>query len=164
MGGGIYPHPPNIFGSVGNFLFHSVKIAAVGKSRKRPFDACRAQRSYNTSLATISGIYEFNRLHRPRRPPRRIDQAPETTLVQDIHTHYRKEMINLFSIVWPRNSVMCKGQLKVLHNLLPASSGVERGAGGGGLVPRGPGQLWGPGTSWIIFYFFDRKSVGDPGF
>ena len=30
--GGIYP--PNIFGSVGNFLFHSVKIAAVGKSRK----------------------------------------------------------------------------------------------------------------------------------
>ena len=30
---GIYP-PPNIFGSVGNFLFHSVKIAAVGKSRK----------------------------------------------------------------------------------------------------------------------------------
>ena len=31
MGGGIYP--PNIFGSVGNFLFHSVKIAAVGKSR-----------------------------------------------------------------------------------------------------------------------------------
>ena len=27
---------------------------------------------------------------------------------------------------------MCKGQLKVLHNLLPASSGVERGAGGGG--------------------------------
>ena len=35
---------------------------------------------------------------------------------------------------------------------------------GEGLVPRGPGQLWGPGTSWIIFYFFDRKSVGDPGF
>ena len=31
-GGGIYP--PNIFGSVGNFLFHSVKITAVGKSRK----------------------------------------------------------------------------------------------------------------------------------
>ena len=31
MGGYI---PPNIFGSVGNFLFHSVKIAAVGKSRK----------------------------------------------------------------------------------------------------------------------------------
>ena len=29
--GGIYL--PNIFGSVGNFLFHSVKIAAVGKSR-----------------------------------------------------------------------------------------------------------------------------------
>ena len=50
---------------------------------------------YNTSLATISGIYEFNRLHRPRRPPRRIDQAPETTLVPDIHTHYRKEMISV---------------------------------------------------------------------
>ena len=65
MGGYI---PPNIFGSVGNFLFHSVKIAAVGKSRKGP-DACRAQRSYNTSLATISGIYEFNRLHHPRRRP-----------------------------------------------------------------------------------------------
>ena len=38
------------------------------------------------SLATISGIYEFNRLHRPRRPPRHIDQAPETTLVPNIHT------------------------------------------------------------------------------
>ena len=94
-GGYIHPPPPNICGSVGNFLFHSVKISAVGKSRKRPFDACRVQRSYNTSLATISGIYEFNRLHRPRRPPRRIDQAPETTLVPDIHTHYRKEMISV---------------------------------------------------------------------
>ena len=40
----------------------------------------------------------------------------------------------------------------------------EGGTGGGGLVPRGPGQLWGPGTRWIIFYFFDRKSVGGPGF
>ena len=26
----------------------------------------------------IDVVYEFNRLHRPRRPPRRIDQAPET--------------------------------------------------------------------------------------
>ena len=78
-GGGMGVYTPNIFGSVGNFLFH-------------PY---RAQRSYNTSLATISGIYEFNRLHRPLRPPRRIDQAPETTLIQDIHTHYRKEMISV---------------------------------------------------------------------
>ena len=32
---------------------------------------------------------------------------------------------------------------------------ASRGGGQGeGLVPRGPGQLWGPGTSWIIFYFF----------
>ena len=34
--------------------------------------------------------------------------------------------------------------------------------GGGGLVPRGPGRLWGPGPSWIFVLFFDRKSVGDP--
>ena len=36
-GGGGYGGyiPPNIFGSVGNFLFHSVKIAAVGKSIER---------------------------------------------------------------------------------------------------------------------------------
>ena len=27
---------------------------------------------------------------------------------------------------------MCKGELKVLQNLLPASSGVERGGTGGG--------------------------------
>ena len=46
----------------------------------------------------------------------------------------------------------------------PLASGVERGGQGvGGLVPRGPGQLWGPGPSWI-FFCFDRKSVGDPGF
>ena len=38
------------------------------------------------------------------------------------------------------------------------------GQGGGGLVPRGPGQLWGPGPSWIFFFFLNRKSVGDPGF
>ena len=41
------------------------------------------------------------------------------------------------------------------------SSGVERG----GLVPRGPGQFWGPGPSWIfVVAVVDRKSVGDPGF
>ena len=40
----------------------------------------------------------------------------------------------------------------------------REGAGGGGLVPRGRGQLWGPGPSWIFFFFFDWKSVGDPGF
>ena len=49
---------------------------------------------------------------------------------------------------------MCKGQLKVLHNLLPASSGVERGGGAGGLVPRGPGQLWGPGQAGFCSSFF----------
>ena len=36
-----------------------------------------------------------------------------------IHTTGRRWSV--FSIVWPRNSMMCKGQLKVLHNLLPAS-------------------------------------------
>ena len=35
---------------------------------------------------------------------------------------------------------MCSGQLKVLHNLLPASSGVERGGGRGASAP-GPGQI-----------------------
>ena len=70
-------------------------ISAVGISIKRPFNACRAQRSCNNSLATISGSYEFNRLHRPGRRPRRIGQAPETTLVPDTHTHYRKEMISV---------------------------------------------------------------------
>ena len=36
-GGGMgmgHIYTPNICGSGGNFLFHSVKIAAVGKSRK----------------------------------------------------------------------------------------------------------------------------------
>ena len=37
---------------------------------------------------------------------------------------------------------MCKGQLKVLQNLLPASSGVERGGGGGASAP-GPGPVVG---------------------
>ena len=41
---------------------------------------------------------------------------------------------------------------------------MERGGAGGGLVPRGPGQLWGPEPSWVFLGFFDRKSVGDPGF
>ena len=35
---------------------------------------------------------------------------------------------------------MCKGQLKVLQNLLPASSGVERG---GGASAPGPGPVVG---------------------
>ena len=39
---------------------------------------------------------------------------------------------------------------------------ASRGGGAGGLLPRGPGQLWGPGPSWI-FVCVDRKSVGDPG-
>ena len=81
--------------------------------------------------------------------------ALTTTLVQDIHTHYRKEVISVLDrLATTRNSVMCKGQLKVLQNLLPASSGVERGGRGGGLVPRGPGQLWGPRPSWVFNFFF----------
>ena len=31
---------------------------------------------------------------------------------------------------------------------------ASRGGEGGGLVPRGPGQLWGPGPSWIFLSFF----------
>ena len=38
---------------------------------------------------------------------------------------------------------MCKGQLKVLQNLLPASSGVERGGQGGGASAPGPGPVVG---------------------
>ena len=50
---------------------------------------------------------------------------------------------------------MCKGQLKVLHNLLPASSGVERGGGGaGGLVPRGRASCGGPGQAGFSSSFF----------
>ena len=30
----------------------------------------------------------------------------------------------------------------------------EGGRGGGGLVPRGPGQLWGPRPSWVFNFFF----------
>ena len=59
---------------------------------------------------------------------------------------------------------MCKGQLKVLHNLLPASSGVERGGGGGGLVPRARASCGGPGQAGFLIFFFNMKSVGDPGF
>ena len=40
----------------------------------------------------------------------------------------------------------------------------RREGGQGGLVPRGPGQLWGPGPSWIFVVVVDRKSVEDPGF
>ena len=47
---------------------------------------------------------------------------------------------------------MCKGQLKVLHNLLPASSGVERGGGGRGASAPGPGPVVGA-----------RASCGGPG-
>ena len=35
---------------------------------------------------------------------RRIDQAPETTLVQDIQTHYRKEVISVLD-VWPLHGI-----------------------------------------------------------
>ena len=48
---------------------------------------------------------------------------------------------------------MCKGQLKVLHNLLPASSGVERGAGGGASAP-GPGPVVGARDKLDYFLFF----------
>ena len=89
--------------------------------------------------------------------PRRLKLLSSRTF---IHTTGRRWSV--FSIVWPRNSVMCKGQLKVLQNLLPASSGVERG--GGGASAPGPGQLWGPGPSWVFLFCFYRKSVGDPGF
>ena len=52
---------------------------------------------------------------------------------------------------------MCKGQLKVLQNLLPASSGVERGGGGGGrggASAPGPGPVVGPRPSWVFNFFF----------
>ena len=48
---------------------------------------------------------------------------------------------------------MCKGQLKVLHNLLPASSGVERGAGGGG-------SCGGPGQAGLSFIFLIGSQWG----
>ena len=38
------------------------------------------------------------------------------------------------------------------------SSGGER-EGGGGLVPRGPGQLWGPGPSWIFFLWIGQWRI-----
>ena len=60
--------------------------------------------------------------------------------------------------------MMCKGQLRVLQNLLPASSGVERGAGGGGASAPGPGPVVGARAKLDFFFFFDWKSVGDPGF
>ena len=47
---------------------------------------------------------------------------------------------------------MCKGQLKVLQNLLPASSGVERGGRGGASAP-GPGPVVGAGAK-LDFSFF----------
>ena len=47
---------------------------------------------------------------------------------------------------------MCKGQLKVLHNLLPASSGVERG--GGGASAPGPGPVVGARDKLDYFLFF----------
>ena len=57
---------------------------------------------------------------------------------------------------WPK---ALRGLRMVAEALLePVAS---RGGQGGGLVPRGPGQLWGPGPSCIFFY---RKSMGDPGF
>ena len=61
---------------------------------------------------------------------------------------------------------MCKGQLKVLQNLLPASMWRrEGGAGGGGASAPGPGPVVGAGAKLdFSFFLFDRKSVGDPGF
>ena len=38
--------------------------------------------------------------------------------------------------------------------------GGQGGGQRGGAI--GPGQLWRPGPSWILFCV-DRKSVGDPG-
>ena len=46
----------------------------------------------------------------------------------------------------------CGSSFTVVSSGRHAPSGVERGGGQGGLVPRGPG---------FLFY---RKSVGDPGF
>ena len=31
---------------------------------------------------------------------------------------------------------------------------ASRGVGQGGLVPRGPGQLWGPGPIKLVFFLF----------
>ena len=39
--------------------------------------------------------YEFSKKHRPRRPPRRLDDAPATAAVIDFETHYRKEMFRV---------------------------------------------------------------------
>ena len=52
--------------------------------------------------------------------------------------------------------MVCKGQLRVLQNLLPASSGVEGGqvgGGGGGASAPGPGPVVGAGAK-LDFSFF----------
>ena len=49
----------------------------------------------------------------------------------------------------------------------PLNTPLERGGRGGGASAPGPGaraSCGGPGQAGFFFFFFDRKSVGDPGF
>ena len=50
---------------------------------------------YQCQKRDIDCVYEFNRRHRLRRPPGRIDDAPETSHTPTLRSHYRKELMNM---------------------------------------------------------------------
>ena len=43
----------------------------------------------------IDAVEEYQRHHRPRRQPRRIDEQPETVARLDLNEYYRKEFIQI---------------------------------------------------------------------
>ena len=76
------------------------------------------------------------------------------TSIHRLHTHYRKEMISVLDRLATEFRDVQRSAESVAQPFACLQWRREGGGGAGGLVPRGPGQLWGPGPSWIFFFFF----------